>query len=190
MNPITHFLAGWAAANGDGLGRRERVLVTLAGVVPDVDGIGIVGNLLTQNTEHGVDWWENWHHVFAHNLPFGLLVAGGVYALARARKGMAAALALVAFHLHVLGDVVGGRGPEGYTWPIPYLWPFSNSPRLEWSGQWALNAWPNFVITGTLLAIMFYVAWKRGYSPLEMISPRVDAAFVSALRARFGYPTT
>jgi len=83
---------------------------------------------------------------------------------------------------------VGGRGPEGYTWPIAYLWPWSDTPRLSWSGQWALNAWPNFVITGVLVALMFYLAWKRGYSPLEMISPHADAAFIRTLHARFGVP--
>jgi hypothetical protein len=56
------------------------------------------------------------------------------------------------------------------------------------SGQWQLNAWPNFVITGILLIAMFYLAWKRGYSPLEMISRKGDAAFVDTLRHRFGPP--
>jgi len=32
----------------------------------------------------------------------------------------------------------------------------------------------------------FYLAWKRGYSPLEMVSGKVDEAFVETLRKRFG----
>jgi hypothetical protein len=59
---------------------------------------------------------------------------------------------------------------------------------LTWSGQWQLNAWPNFAITGALLALMFYLAWRRGFSPLEMVSGRADRAFVKALRERFGEP--
>jgi hypothetical protein len=32
--------------------------------------------------------------------------------------------------------------------------------------------------------LTFYLAWERGYSPLEMISKRADVAFVAALRQR------
>ena len=55
-------------------------------------------------------------------------------------------------------------------------------------GQWALNAWPNFLVTGGALALTFFLAWKRGFSPLEMISGRADRVLVDALRDRFGYP--
>src|SRR5207237_8183208 len=38
MSPATHFLTGWVLANTASLNRRERALVTLAGVVPDIWG--------------------------------------------------------------------------------------------------------------------------------------------------------
>ena len=34
-----------------------------------------------------------------------------------------------------------------------------------------------------------YLAWRRGFSVLEMASSRADAGFVAALRRRFGVPT-
>jgi hypothetical protein len=42
MSPITHLLASWivAAKTTDNL--RDRRLVTLAGVAPDLDGLGII----------------------------------------------------------------------------------------------------------------------------------------------------
>jgi inner membrane protein len=83
---------------------------------------------------------------------------------------------------------VGARGPDGYQWPIPYLSPFSDVWQLTWSGQWALNAWPNLLLTGLLLALTGYLTWQRGYSPLEPISPRADHVLVSTLRDRFGTP--
>jgi hypothetical protein len=52
--------------------------------------------------------------------------------------------------------------------------PFSPH-EFSWSGQWELNARPNFVITGILLITMSFLAWKRGCSPLEIVSPRADA---------------
>jgi hypothetical protein len=36
-----------------------------------------------------------------------------------------------------------------------------------------------------LLGMTFYLAWQRGYSPLEMVSERADRALVAALRKRF-----
>jgi len=50
MSPITHFLTGWVVANSAQLNRRDRILVTLAGIVPDLDGIGIVAEIATENT--------------------------------------------------------------------------------------------------------------------------------------------
>ena len=71
------------------------------------------------------------------------------------------------------------------SWPIPYLLPFSNAWQWSWRGQWPLNAWQNFAITLALLLAAFFLAWKNGFSPLEMISPRADRALVTALRTRF-----
>lgn len=99
-----------------------------------------------------------------------------------------ALLALLSFHIHLFEDVLGSRGPDGYQWPIPYLSPFSQSLQLSWRGEWGLNAWPNVAITVGLLCVTFWLAWRRGFSPLEMISAKADGAFVRALRRRFPRP--
>ena len=187
MNPVTHLLVGWTVANATTLTPRERALVTVAGIVPDVDGFGMVTDLLTRNSEHPLELWGKFHHVLAHNLGFGLGVGVAAFALSR-RRWVAASLALLSFHLHLAGDLVGARGPDGDQWPIPYLSPFSQDWQLTWTGQWALNAWPNFVITGALLLLAFYLAWRRAFSPLELVSSRADRAFVKTLRDRFGAP--
>jgi len=183
MNPVTHFLGGWAVANTARLGRRDRALVAIAGAAPDADGFGIVAEWLTRNSDHPLYWWSDYHHVFGHNLCFGLLVAGIAFAVAR-RRAVTAALALAAVHLHLVMDILGGKRPDK-DWGIPYLWPISAWPDIRWGGQWELNAWPNFVITGALLALAFYLAWRRGYSFVGIVSGRADAAFVATLRRRF-----
>jgi inner membrane protein len=185
MSPITHFFMGWALANSKPtLTKRERAMVTWASVVPDVDGLGIIPEKLTQGSSHPLNWWSDYHHVLGHNLGFALLVTF-VAALFAKQKLWTALLVFLSFHLHLLGDLIGARGPDGDQWPIPYLLPFSNKLQLIWSGQWALNAWPNFMITGVLIAVTVALAWRRGYSPLEMFSRRADAKFIHALRARF-----
>lgn len=191
MNPITHALASWAVANAlPRSTRRERVLVALAGVAPDVDGIGIVPDALTRwLTDSPTTFFHQYHHKL-HCIAWAAGVAAICAVIARDRRAIVAALALVTFHLHLLCDVIGARGPDGDQWPIPYLLPFSDAWRWTWSGQWALNAWPNFAITGALLAFAGVVAVKRGFSPVEILSARADAAVVRTLRARFGGATS
>ena len=187
MNPASHLLISWSVANTAEISRRDRTLVTLSGIIPDIDGVGIVAELLTENTAAPLLWYSKYHHVLGHNLALGLILAAAV-ALFSVRRWMSAFLTLAAFHLHLLGDLVGSRGPDGYQWPIPYLFPFSADWTLIWDGQWGLNAWPNIMATVLVLGITLYLAWKRGRSPLEMISSRVDTALVDALRKRFGQP--
>ena len=113
-----------------------------------------------------------------------LVIAMLAFVLAE-QKWKTAALCFLGFHLHLFEDLLGSRGPDGDQWPIPYLLPLSSAANLTWHGQWALNAWPNFVITMALLGMTFYLAWQCGYSPMEMVSERADRALVAALRKRF-----
>src|SRR5246127_1624948 len=183
MSPVTHFLSGWVLANSISLTRRDRAVVTLSAVVPDVDGLGIVVEALTRNSSHPLLWFSLYHHSL-HSLMFALVIAALAFALA-AQKWKTSLLALLSFHVHLFEDVLGSRGPDGYQWPISYLAPFSSSLQLAWRGQWGLNSWPNVAITGVLLAITFWLAWRRGFSPLEMVFTRADDAVITALRRRF-----
>lgn len=211
MHPVTHFLTGWLVAESASLTRRERAAVTLAAVVADIDGLGYIVERLTLDSPNRLLWYSDYHHQLTHNVLFAVIVAlccflisgyETVFAqkgwdthafpesqgatLPRARPLLAAGLGLLVFHLHILADVVGSRGPDGSQWPIPYFWPFYPQWKWTWSGQWELNAWPNFVITILALALTFYLACQRGYSPLGMVSKRADRKFVETLRRRFG----
>jgi hypothetical protein len=186
VNPIEHFFIGWCVANIPSHSTaRDRLLVTAAAVVPDVDGLGMLIEIPTRNTAHPILWWTDYHHMLAHNIGAAAVVTIAAFALASSRW-ITAGLALLSFHTHILGDILGARGPDGYQWPVPYFLPFSRTPELSWDGQWALNAWQNFVITAIAIAITFALAWRRGFSPLETISRRADEAFVTTLRTRFG----
>lgn len=187
MSPATHFLAGWIIAGAARLSFRDRALITVCGVAPDLDALGIITEIAFMNTNSPLNWYSRYHHVLCHNAGFGLLLIFIVLLFAE-RRGAAAFLSLVAFHLHLFFDLIGSRGPDGYQWPIPYLLPFSNRWQLTWQGQWSFNAWPNTVFTMLLVAVAGYLAWKRGYSPLEMISKKANVALVSRLRSKFGKP--
>jgi inner membrane protein len=183
VSPVTHFLTGWVFANTARIGRRVGLLVTLSAVVPDVDGLGIIAELLTRNSSHPLLWFSHYHHSL-HNLAFAVAIALLAFVLAE-QRWKTTALCFLGFHLHLMEDLLGSRGPDGDQWPIPYLAPFSGALNLSWHGQWGLNAWPNFAITLALLGVTLYLAWARGYLPLEMVSERADHELVAALRRRF-----
>lgn len=184
MNPATHFLTGWLIANGDHLERRDRTLVTLAGVIPDADGLGILTSIASQDQGAGLYLYGQYHHVLAHNVFFGLLLAAAGYALSK-KKGPTTFLVLLSFHIHLLGDILSGRGPDGTIWTISYLFPVLTNVQFSWSGQWELNAWPNVVITAAALLLTLYLAWLWGFSPVNIFSVKADEAVVAALRSRF-----
>jgi inner membrane protein len=186
MNPISHFFISWITANTTPFNRRERILVTVAGIIPDADGFGMLPEYLTKNTTHPLFWYSDYHHVLGHNIFFAMLVAI-IGFLLTTHRWKTAIFVFLCFHIHLLGDIIGGRGPDGYQWPIVYFWPVSQRYQFAWQGQWMLNAWQNILITLIMLGITFYLAWKRGYSPIEIISQKADKRFAETLRHRFPY---
>jgi hypothetical protein len=205
-------------------------------VAPDLDGLGIIPELLTRNTSHPLLWFSQYHHslhtlafalvcTFAAYLIVGPLAGSGLLATTQpfsdftfgrfikrrrhtvpfsnftfgpairepqppirhstSHPGLTAFLVFISFHLHLLCDLIGARGPDGDQWPIPYLKPFSNAVQLTWHGQWALNGWQNFAITGVFLVATFWIAWRYAASPLELVSQPANQALARTLRQRF-----
>ena len=188
MSPVTHLLLSWSIANTCRISRRERALVTIAGIVPDFDGAGLVFDLFHHHLGQQSSLWDKYHHVLGHNIGFGLFLCLLTFAFS-IRRWVTSLLVFLSFHVHLLGDLLGSKGPDGYQWPIPYLLPFSDAWQWIWVDQWQLNAWPNFAVTFVTGFILFYLAWKRGVSPLEIVSIEANDTFVTALRNRFGQPS-
>ena len=110
------------------LSRRDRGLVTLAAVLPDVDGAGILVDFATGASPVG-GLYTDYHHVLAHNLWAALFVSALAFAVAN-RRTLCAALVFVSFHLHLLGDLVGSAGPGGSIWSISATALLQNSTAL------------------------------------------------------------
>ncbi len=185
MSPVTHFLLSWSVGSAFPFNRRDRTLATLAGTIPDIDGIGLLWDLPSSGAS-GEDlvYWARFHHVLGHNIAFGLAMVLCTYFLA-SRRFMACAAVFLAFHIHLLCDLAGSKGPDQF-WSIPYLLPFSHSWDLVWAGQWPLNSWQNFAVTASAIIYACFTAWKRGISPVEIFSHRANQVFVGTLGKRFG----
>ena len=137
---LTHIGLSWIIAS---LGRRsvrDRWLITLAGVLPDLDGTGILWS---------ADAYTSVHRAAGHGLAFALLWTA--LTLYRAdQPGRTAGLAMLSFHAHLLLDLVGTGGL-----PIRYFWPLSDRG-WSYAGRWTLASWPNAVVMGlTLLGVLW-----------------------------------
>ena len=154
--------------------RRDRILVTAASLMPDIDGLVILG---------GEAMYGQWHHTFGHNLFAGLACAAAAAVIARHRV-RTAALVLVSFHTHLLCDLLG----SGSGWGIPWLWPWS--PR-EWvfepPFQWELVSWQNICTTVACMMAIALMGARHGRTIVEVVSLRADAAVVEVMQRRLGW---
>lgn len=172
MSPLVHAEVGWLLAQPFAR-RRDRVAITLAAVLPDLDGLGLLG---------GEDLYAAWHHRLCHGVFAAVITALLVSALGEpGRRLRAACIASLAFHSHIAMDLMG----SGPGWPIWYLWPVDD---VEWlpAWQWDLASWQNslFGLAATLLCLACSLPFGR--TPVELFSPEHDGFVVAALRARFG----
>lgn len=174
MSPVTHLLLSWSVGSAFPLAKKDRILVAVAGAVPDVDGIGLLWDLWVNRGATGdLALWAGFHHVLGHNIAFCLALVACACFLAT-RRALACLAVFLAFHLHLACDLAGSRGPD-QVWSIPYLLPFSKAGDLAWTGQWPLNSWQNMLVTVAALAFVIFTAWKKGVSPLEIFSERANA---------------
>jgi inner membrane protein len=187
VNPLTHLLASWiiAAKTTDNL--RDRRLVSLAGVVPDLDGLGIVVDYAKGAYKSGnFYYYPQYHHMLSHGLPAAVVCSIVMTALAN-RRWRVLWLSFLTFHLHLLCDLVGSRGPgKEDIWPIFYLEPLRQHPMWFFRHQWPLDGWQNWVITMTLFAWALCLAVKMGDSFVGVINHRFDRVFVGVLQKWHG----
>jgi len=162
---------------------RDRRLVTLAGILPDVDGLGVVVDMVTSSGGHrGTQLYWQYHHLLLHGLAGGVLISLSLACFARQRLRVFL-LGLCVFHLHLLCDFVGSRGPSvDDVWPIFYFGPFTKDPMWMWRDQWALDAWQNRVISVILFLWSLGLAIKLGDSFVGVFNHKLDRVFVGVLR--------
>jgi membrane-bound metal-dependent hydrolase YbcI (DUF457 family) len=183
MNIITHALMGWCIGQRCSRQISEVTVVAAASVIPDVDALGAVVDLVRGGE---AELFSAYHHKFGHCLPFCLFLLLVIHFIWK--NGRLTLWFAAVFHLHLLCDIIGAKGPDGYQWPIFYFFPFSDQG-IVWQHQWEINAWPNIVLTIWLLYLFFKQSAQAGYSPLSFISRSIDQKVVQTLQKRFKIDT-
>lgn len=185
MSPSAHFIASWLVGAATTNNSRDRKLVTVAGILPDLDGLGMVADIIGHHFSSHPDsfhYYHRYHHVLTHGWP-GALVICGLLALFAREKLRTSLLCLLTFHLHLFCDLLGSRGPNpDDLWPILYSQPLFRNPVWVWHGQWPLYGWQNNTIFLALFLLALWVSAKKGVSFLEFFGRRVDSTFVNLLR--------
>ena len=207
VSPIAHLLVSWIVAAKTTDNERDRQLVTWAGVLPDVDGLGIIvdgANHLLHRPQ--TDYYHDLHHFWTHGLPAAIVIPVLLACFARRKQslglwpfktknipsalaslvrenGRIFLLAFLVFHLHLLCDIVGSRGPDlSDRWPIIYLAPIKNKLWIDWHGQWQLDGWQNKTIFIWWFFWSLKIAVDKGFSVVGLFSRKADRVFVSILR--------
>ena len=118
---------------------RDKALVCLAGLAPDLDGLGIVVDFVTRlSGSPETNYYQDFHRLVGHGLPAALVISGVAASLGLARMRVAF-FAFIAMHLHFLCDLIGSRGTTAEDiWPIYYLEPFflCQFCRYPFNGHW------------------------------------------------------
>src|ERR1044071_7449415 len=74
LSPLTHLLASWTTGDIGHLHKRDLALVTLAGIMPDLDGFGLLIDLYNWLIRHArTYYYQQYHHEILHGL-FGAIV--------------------------------------------------------------------------------------------------------------------
>jgi inner membrane protein len=185
MSPLTHLVGSWLVAVATTDNPRDRKLVTWAGVVPDADGLGIIPDVIgswVSGKECTFYYYQTYHHLLTHGWPAAVLVSIS-FALYAQKRPRVLLLCLLTFHLHLLCDLIGSRGPTiGDLWPICYSEPIFRHPIWFWKHQWKLDGWQNQVIFIVLFLTSLWVATKKGFSFFEVVSSKTDKIFIGVLQ--------
>jgi hypothetical protein len=186
MAPGTHAFIGWWVANVEPLTRRDRFVLFLAGVLPDLDGLPRLWG--------DYDLYVTYHHVLCHNL-LGCVIWTAVVAAVARRRLVCATLAFLSWHVHLACDYFGSGAGDGSVWVLPYLFPAVGGwaggefvgPAWYWNPwQWPLDGWPNFLVTVLGAAMWVYIGVRLDRTWFEFISPWFDGEVCKMLRRWFG----
>lgn len=189
MAPGTHATIGWWVANIEPLSRRDRLVLFLAGVLPDLDGLPRFWD---------INLYITYHHVLCHNL-LGCIIWTAIVAAVAEQRRLCAVLAALSWHIHLACDYFGSGNEDGTAWVLPYFFPAVGGwvgdefvgPRWYWNPwQWPLFSWQNMLASLVGAAMWIYIAVRLDRTPFEFISPWFDREVCKMLRrwARGGPP--
>ena len=164
MNPIVHGMLAWIIAVLFVRELRDRRLVVVAGVIPDIDAILL---LVSE------DLFYQYHHTLGHSFVFGIPLA--LLFCAHAKNRVRVLLgSLGTFSVHLIADYFGSN------WPIPLLYPLSDIELTSagYISYQTMYGVINPLVTGIAFILIFIIIWSKERSPFEFLSASLDRKLV------------
>jgi hypothetical protein len=164
MTPVIHLIAAWLIAMAFAIELKERRIVVLAGIIPDIDAVFILFDF---------DAYIKYHHTFGHSYVFGIpfvFITPFLFLDNLKSKLKVSLIALLGFTSHLVLDIIGSD------WPVSLFYPmFSEGYCITpWVSNeiiyWVIN--PVFAII--IVSLMALVIFKKESSPIEFISQKFD----------------
>ncbi len=185
MSPGAHFIGSWLIGSVATKTPRDRKLITLAGILPDIDGLGMavdVAKGIFSGEPTTYHYYHKFHHILCHGWPAALVICGLLTCFAT-NRWRTLGFCLLTFHLHLLCDLLGSRGPSpADLWPICYGEPLFRQPVWFWKSQWRLDGWQNLTIFVIIFLGSLWRAVRLGNSFVEVFSRKADEVFVRVLQ--------
>lgn len=175
MAPQQHFVISWVLSNLNFGSRKERIVTTICGVIPDVDGLGILIDKILGDGSYS--YYFLLHRKFGHGILGLTVIAICVYFICK-RRILPVLVAILIYTIHLFFDLIGSAGPYREIWPLYPLWPFSNR-QITVGWQWGLNSWQNTAITAIFIVIVIVIAIKKRRTFLEVFSRKIDQYCIS-----------
>ncbi len=166
MGPLLHLQVGALAANARPYDLRERRLVMLSALAPDLDGVFF----------WNAELWERMHHTVSHNVYFAAAVAAVFAVYNRKRR---TEMLIVCFLTAIAQMLIDGLTNDP-SWKQKYFWPlwdkdFALAHFIDYEHLAFVQVW---VIQGVLTVLLLIsIAWlyrKNGRTFLELASTRLD----------------
>lgn len=163
MYSEVHATIGWGLAQPVKGDRKFRGCVLFAGLLPDLD----VASYL-----FGSVAFSRYHHVWTHNLFFGLVVSGAACWICRGQRGKTFLFTQLAFSAHYFGDYFLTRMPLAAFWPI-------SDAKFGYAGALPLGHPINHALVWVSLLAIALIAWRFKRTPMEVLSPELDKRLVN-----------
>lgn len=164
MSPLIHLITAWLIAMLFTFELKERRIVVLAGIIPDIDGAFI---LFSQ------DIYIEYHHSFGHSLLFGvilILILSIVFSKHIKNRLLLIGVSILAFSSHLMLDIIGTNWSVNPLYPILALDLSIYSTLSSEIIYWVIN--PVYAIL--IFGLMAFIIYKKERSPIEFISVNLD----------------
>lgn len=165
MQTLAHVQYGWALANSDKkFDLKERSLITLAALAPDIDSLAII---------FGKQAFYDYHHILLHN--FLTLVIYTLIALAFTRKLKVIVMVVLSFGIHLATDYITSD------WDLLLFYPFSNfaiNLQTYLSRETIIYILQPIFAYGIIpVTLTILIKYKRTF--IEVISKKLDIILVN-----------